>query len=293
MKNVTNNSIVKHPASIRSFVAACLFVAMLPAAIPAAAQVKIGASPATIDANSLLELEQNTSTGKYGLRLPRVALTATNNPAPLSAHVVGMKVYNTATAGSGVNVVTPGEYINDGSQWVKIATAGNGSMPAGVIVAYGASGSVAPSGWLICDGSNVSRTTYAELFAIIGTTYGIGDGSSTFTLPNGKGVFLRGSGSQTIGGSTYTSVTQGIPQNDATKVPSIPFTTDSQGNHSHGYAGYAYQNTVAGQGPYGGFSNAWGGMTTSTAGAHTHSVIGGGDSETRPANIVVTYIIKY
>ena len=45
-------------------------------------------------------------------------------------------------------------------------------------------GSTAPDGWLICDGSAVSRTTYAALFAIIGTTYGAGDGNSTFNLPN-------------------------------------------------------------------------------------------------------------
>lgn len=45
-------------------------------------------------------------------------------------------------------------------------------------------GSVAPTGWLICDGSAISRTTYSALFAVIGTTYGTGDGSTTFNLPN-------------------------------------------------------------------------------------------------------------
>ena len=44
-------------------------------------------------------------------------------------------------------------------------------------------GTTAPDGWLICDGSAVSRTTYADLFAVIGTTYGAGDGNSTFNLP--------------------------------------------------------------------------------------------------------------
>jgi len=47
-------------------------------------------------------------------------------------------------------------------------------------------GSVAPAGWLICDGSAISRTTYSALFAVIGTTYGAGDGSTTFNIPNGK-----------------------------------------------------------------------------------------------------------
>ena len=50
----------------------------------------------------------------------------------------------------------------------------------------------APAGWLECDGALVSRTTYANLFAVIGTTYGAGDGSTTFALPDLRGEFLRG-----------------------------------------------------------------------------------------------------
>jgi microcystin-dependent protein len=48
-------------------------------------------------------------------------------------------------------------------------------------------GSTAPTGWLLCDGTAVSRTTYSDLFAITSTTYGVGDGSTTFNLPNLKG----------------------------------------------------------------------------------------------------------
>jgi len=56
---------------------------------------------------------------------------------------------------------------------------------AGVISIFG--GTVAPSGWMICDGAAVSRTTYAELFAAIGTTYGTGNGTSTFNIPDFRG----------------------------------------------------------------------------------------------------------
>ena len=56
------------------------------------------------------------------------------------------------------------------------------TLPIGTQVAYG--GITPPSGWLICDGSAISRTTYADLFAVIGTSYGAGDGSTTFNLPN-------------------------------------------------------------------------------------------------------------
>ena len=54
----------------------------------------------------------------------------------------------------------------------------------GMISLYG--GTTPPEGWLICDGSAISRTTYASLFSVIGTTYGEGDGSTTFNIPNGK-----------------------------------------------------------------------------------------------------------
>ena len=55
------------------------------------------------------------------------------------------------------------------------------SAPTGAVMAF--AGSSAPEGWLVCDGSAVSRTTYADLFAVIGTTYGSGDGNTTFNLP--------------------------------------------------------------------------------------------------------------
>jgi len=59
------------------------------------------------------------------------------------------------------------------------------TLPIGSMVPYGST--TAPTNWLICDGSAVSRTTYSELFAVIGTSYGSGDGSTTFNLPNYKG----------------------------------------------------------------------------------------------------------
>lgn len=53
-------------------------------------------------------------------------------------------------------------------------------------------GSSAPTGWLLCDGSAVSRSSYPNLFAKIGTTYGAGDGTTTFNLPDTRGEFIRG-----------------------------------------------------------------------------------------------------
>lgn len=63
-------------------------------------------------------------------------------------------------------------------------------VPAGSLTPY--AGSSAPTGWLFCYGQNVNRTTYANLFTAIGTTYGVGDGSTTFTLPDLRGRTLFG-----------------------------------------------------------------------------------------------------
>ena len=55
-------------------------------------------------------------------------------------------------------------------------------MPVGCVIPF--AGAAAPTGWLLCQGQAVSRTTYAQLFSVIGTTYGSGDGSTTFNLPD-------------------------------------------------------------------------------------------------------------
>lgn len=82
------------------------------------------------------------------------------------------------------------------------------SVPAGSVLSY--AGASAPSGWLLCDGTAVSRTTYAALYAVIGDTYGAGDGSTTFDLPDlrGRAVF----GKDDMGGSAASRLT-GNPDN--------------------------------------------------------------------------------
>lgn len=66
----------------------------------------------------------------------------------------------------------------------------DGAIPAGTIAYFGAS--TVPAGFLKADGSAISRTTYANLFTAIGTTFGTGDGSTTFNLPDLRGEFIRG-----------------------------------------------------------------------------------------------------
>lgn len=69
-------------------------------------------------------------------------------------------------------------------------------MPPGIIMAY--AGSSIPAGWLNCDGSAVSRSTYSDLFTAIGTTWGVGDGSTTFNLPDLRSATIRGVGTPTV-----------------------------------------------------------------------------------------------
>jgi microcystin-dependent protein len=86
-------------------------------------------------------------------------------------------------------------------------------MPAGAITQYG--GASSPTGWLLCDGSAVSRTTYADLFTAISTTYGVGDGATTFNVPDLQGNVPVGKDSSTFstlgdtGGAETHSLSEG------------------------------------------------------------------------------------
>lgn len=72
----------------------------------------------------------------------------------------------------------------------SLQTLANSAAPTGVVQAY--SGSTAPSGWLLCEGQAVSRTQYSGLFAVIGTTFGGGDGTTTFNVPNMIDRYIQG-----------------------------------------------------------------------------------------------------
>ena len=78
-------------------------------------------------------------------------------------------------------MVVEGQLISDGTAVWKVKKIGS-EVPAGTMQMF--AGNTVPAGWLLCDGSAVSRTDYAKLFSAIGTIYGAGDGSTTFALPN-------------------------------------------------------------------------------------------------------------
>ena len=116
-----------------------------------------------------------------------------------------------------------------------ITIGGGNIIPPGVIWEYG--GSAAPTGWLICDGSPVSRTTYAALFAVIGTAYGAGDGSTTFNLPNRTDRFGVGAGGTYARGSTGGAASATTSSNGAHdhtgNTGSTTLTTNQIPSHTH------------------------------------------------------------
>jgi microcystin-dependent protein len=168
--------------------------------------------------------------------------------------------------------------IADGSiTLAKLVTAVQQALlPAGAVQAFAMNS--APAGWLAADGTAVSRSTYAALFAAIGTTYGAGNGSTTFALPDLRGIFVRGSGSQTINGITYNK-TFAAKEGDAFQ------------GHRHIYgSGFNTYNVVAG------YSAIFGNSSTSI----TFDPVSDGTngtprtaSETRPANMALLYCIKF
>lgn len=129
--------------------------------------------------------------------------------------------------------------------------------------------STCPAGSLDADGAAISRSANARLFAKIGTTFGVGDGSTTFNKPDLRGIFVRGVGSQTYGSETYTGVL-GTKQNDNFQSHTHTTTLDIGGNLSNGNIGSRYSTGIAfGQ-------NSTLGTASSSAGSGT---------ETYPANI--------
>ena len=98
--------------------------------------------------------------------------------------------------------------------------------PVGSIKMYG--GSTAPTHWLFCDGSAVSRTTYSALFNAIGTTFGTGDGSTTFNLPDFRGRTAIGAGTGTASDATaHTLGSTGGAEKHKLEISEMPSHTHS------------------------------------------------------------------
>ena len=142
----------------------------------------------------------------------------------------------------------------------------NDIIPAGAVMAFAMS--TEPTGWLECDGSAISRTTYAALFAAIGETYGVGDGSTTFDLPDLRAEFVRGwdNGRGEDSGRVFGSAQ-----------------ADEFESHTHDQRGWG--NNIG--------TGSFNASTNEGTVRFVQVTDATGGSETRPRNIAMMYCIKY
>ena len=187
-------------------------------------------------------------------------------------------------------------------------------VPAGVVMAY--AGATAPTGWLLCNGSAISRSTYADLFTAIGVAHGYGDNSTTFNLPDYRGRFIRGrdgavardpnAGTRTAAntggntgdavGSVQGDVLQGFRTAGQVVISETGNPVNGQvvnvGSSVSGSAGNGINATFNSanntfQGAYFNRMGVTGTITTDTVNGTPRT-----SSETRPLNAYVNYIIK-
>jgi len=212
-------------------------------------------------------------------------------------------------------------YIYYDSFWVEVGNTGAVDITADTIIPAGmimpTAGSVEPSGWLYCYGQNLSRTTYARLFTAVGTTYGAGDGSTTFGMPDLRGRTIAGR--DNMGGTTASRLTAGLSGITGTTLGSaggtethtlttaqMPTHTHTQDSHSHGLSprsagGWdsgATQLIINAGSQYWGLrstnNNGDGGTVTGTTGttATNQNTGGGGAHLNTQPTIILNYLIK-
>jgi len=200
------------------------------------------------------------------------------------------------------------------------------AVPAGSIIHVARS--TAPSGYLKANGAAVSRTTYADLFAAIGTTYGVGNGTSTFNVPDLRGEFVRGwDDARGVDSGRAFGSAQGANIQSHTHSIDPPSTATSSDTHSHTFSAttstagaHSHPITYGDRGFQSGTINnaeqsgSAGTFNTSSAGDHSHTVSGttgsdthshtvdiaaftsgaaGSGTDTRPRNIALLACIKY
>jgi microcystin-dependent protein len=155
-------------------------------------------------------------------------------------------------------------------------SAGVTAAPTGLVSDW--SGLTAPDGWLLCDGSAVSRTTYSSLFAVVGTTYGSGDGSTTFNVPDAVGRVTVGQGAAGHSDVQTVGANDGVAQ--ASRRPT----------HKHTFTLHMWATGTSGSAPRATLHGLDGGTDDFVA---TDGLsVGTGSNTDAPAYIVFPKIIK-
>lgn len=173
-----------------------------------------------VNTNAILELR--SASQNKGMLLPRVALSAINLSAPFSVHIAGIMIYNTQTAGTGNNKVTPGLYYNDGTQWYKIKA----NVPVIGDVKY-SSRTTDHDGWYLLNGRAINTLPSGAQTSATGLGFAA-------NIPNAADRFLKAkSGVETLGaagGNSSVILTQA-------NLPNMNFngTALDAGTHLHSY----------------------------------------------------------
>ena len=170
---------------------------------------------------------------------------------------------------------------------VAAFNAANTGTPAGVIMPY--AGSTEPSGWLFCSGNAVSRTTYSGLFSVIGTTYGVGDNSTTFNLPDlqGRSIFGRDNMSGTTQNriNSHSSMT-GTTLGNTGGTQTHTLTTAQMPAHTHGLTTSSDITSGSPTAPSQGI------LADTSSGTPTDSTGGGERHQNMPPAMILNFIIK-
>lgn len=221
------------------------------------------------------------ATGTWGISISGNADSATSLSGTTTAAVPS------SALGSGTP--SAGKILKGDRTWGDLPVAE--ILPPGVIAHFATN--TAPSGWLKANGALVSRTTYAALFAVIGTTFGAGDGSTTFNIPDLRGEFLRclddGRGIDAARGIGTAQSSQNLSHNHGGL-------NGAAGGHSHTIPSGAATSTGGGSvGNKEANQTGTDGATlyTDAVSAHQHSISSDGGAEARPRNIALLACIKY
>lgn len=139
------------------------------------------------------------------------------------------------------------------------------NSPTGMVSDYAGAASNVPEGWLLCDGSAVSRTQYAALFGVLGIVYGAGNGTTTFNLPDVRGRFTIGAD------ATYALASTGGAVDTSLVVANLP-------SHNHGITDTGHTHTATDSGHTHGVTDP----------QHSHGVLDTGHTHAAPAGNFVT-----